>query len=516
MIDKIIRALEAVGYKGLLINKTELIAAIDGGQKSIPYTELVKYVTNEIRTLSNIDEEVNAISTPEDSVSFVMELSSFLKELNCPYRDLTKGHVSDRLQNTSDRLTVLDYLLTELMGARITQETKPEKKIELKLQETSEAADMRIILQTLRFPKPPANISIPTLFQKLVPTVGIVLQKAGVNLVGEGIFKGELSNQQWETLSKVQEDLNNEYKIRREMILTRLDVTVQSFQWSDKTKGKDELFEKLYVSKRKMLKVEPDVDLSDLLAARTDLAIIEKTSNSSVRKNTRTSLNKVIIGKVPDRGGRTSEQAPPPPEMPSWQQRSAGPAGGGGRGGGRGAGRGGGNFQRGDNSGGNQGGYSGGNQAYGGGGNSSRAYDSAGGYSIETKYGGSNNSGYNKGGHDGNRGGYSRGGNDNRSGYNSSYSDNRSDYSDSSGYRGNNSTGGYDNSNRRDSYNEQTSKRAKTYDSYQSNKTTYADQYVQESTQNQQYQSRGQHGGGRGGGRGRSNYGRGRGSNSHY
>ncbi|KAJ8965248.1 hypothetical protein NQ314_004260 [Rhamnusium bicolor] len=69
-------------------------------------------------------------------------------------------------------------------------------------------------------------------------------------------------------------------------------------EWSDRTKGKDELFENIYLEKRKSLKVDPDVDISDLLAARTDIAIIEKTSSSSVRKNTRTQLNKVIIGQV--------------------------------------------------------------------------------------------------------------------------------------------------------------------------------------------------------------------------
>lgn len=63
-------------------------------------------------------------------------------------------------------------------------------------------------------------------------------------------------------------------------------------------KGKDDMFEKLYHDKRRMLKVEPDVDLADLLAAREDLAIMEKTSSVSVRKNTRTQLNKVIIGTV--------------------------------------------------------------------------------------------------------------------------------------------------------------------------------------------------------------------------
>lgn len=44
-----------------------------------------------------------------------------------------EGHVSDRLQNVSDRLLLIDYLINELMAARILQEKKPEKKIELKI-----------------------------------------------------------------------------------------------------------------------------------------------------------------------------------------------------------------------------------------------------------------------------------------------------------------------------------------------------------------------------------------------
>lgn len=44
--------------------------------------------------------------------------------------------------------------------------------------------------------------------------------------------------------------------------------------------------------------MDPDIDLSDLLSARDDIAIIEKTSNANVRKHTQSSINKVIIGQV--------------------------------------------------------------------------------------------------------------------------------------------------------------------------------------------------------------------------
>lgn len=63
---------------------------------------------------------------------------------------------------------------------------------------------------------------------------------------------------------------------------------------------------------------------------RDSLAIIEKTSSANVRKNTKSKIQRHIIGRVPDRGGRAYEHAPPPPEMPSWQQkRASGPMGGG-------------------------------------------------------------------------------------------------------------------------------------------------------------------------------------------
>lgn len=46
------------------------------------------------------------------------------------------------------------------------------------------------------------------------------------------------------------------------------------------------------------MKVEPDVKLSDVLAARKDLAIVEKTSSASVRRKTQSDVNKVVIGMV--------------------------------------------------------------------------------------------------------------------------------------------------------------------------------------------------------------------------
>ena len=45
-----------------------------------------------------------------------------------------------------------------------------------------------------------------------------------------------LSQEQWATLDKVNEALTKDYTVRRQMLLTRCDVTVQSFRWCDRAK----------------------------------------------------------------------------------------------------------------------------------------------------------------------------------------------------------------------------------------------------------------------------------------
>lgn len=72
------------------------------------------------------------------------------------------------------------------------------------------------------------------------------------------------------------------------------------FQWSERMKGKEDQIAELFLPRRKAMSVTPNIHLSDLLAAREDIAIIEKTSSASVRKNTQSSINKIIIGRVID------------------------------------------------------------------------------------------------------------------------------------------------------------------------------------------------------------------------
>ncbi|CAG9761410.1 unnamed protein product [Ceutorhynchus assimilis] len=524
-LDAVVDLIKLIEYPAISTSE-DLHVAIEAGLKDKQYNNLIQFLTTELRALLNMDEDVNCATSLEDYTAFVMIISSFLRELNCPHESLTGGILTARLTKYSDKLLLVKYLVDQLMLARFLQEKVPEKKLELKLQETRESSDMRQILQTLRFPKPPANITSTQLFDKIVATIPLVIKKAGgVDLVGDGLFKGSLSDKQWELLKDIDSDLHKEYTLRREMMLMRLDVTIQSFQWSDKIKGKEVDFESHYFDQRRMLKPESNLDISDLFAARTDLAIHEKISSTSVRKNTKTPLNKVIIGQVPDRGGRCSELKAPPPDMPAWSGRNQ-TSGDFSRGGGRGNPRGG-RESRGGRGG---GGYEG---RGGRGGRGSGSYESRGGGSHESRssggYEGRGGSEYEGrggeyeavGGYEGRgRGGYRK----HQSGYqgrNSGITDDSQRRYGGNHYGGREESGSYDryggasysgygndsyNSTRRDSDGSiedyQQNKRPRTYDNFRSDRTTYAEQYVQENQHNQQYH--------RGGGR--DNYHRGRGN----
>ncbi|XP_022911066.1 protein FAM98A [Onthophagus taurus] len=483
-MDDLLKSLDDMGYTGELLDATLLEKALNDGPKSIEYTKLIEEITSSLRDLCKIDEQVNAISSPEDSAAFLMELSSFLKELGCPYESLTHGHITDRLSNVNECKILLEYLITELMAARIIADNKPDETISLKIKESTEALNLKKIMLRLGLPKPPANLKISNMFIRITQIIETAIKKNGADFIGKPIFNLPLSDKQWHVLEQVQKDLHVEYTIRRQMLLKRLDCTVQSFQWSDKMKGREDQITKTFNETRKQLKIEPDVHISDLLSAREDLAIIEKTSNASVRKHTKSSINKVIIGQVPDRGGRTNELAPPPPEMPSWQQRTPGPSGGAPRGGRGGGGR-------------------GRDQHHGG--MQSNDYNRGGGNDYSSQRGDYNNQ---RGG-DYNRGGRSDYNNQRGGNYNQGHNYNQGNYQSQSSYDNRPpSSSSYTSFDSAGSYGVyQDSKRPKTYDNFQTQKQGYADQYVQESQQNQQYHR----GGGRGGrgGRGRSNYNRG-------
>ncbi|XP_067847471.1 protein FAM98B [Heptranchias perlo] len=398
MEDDVLDMLDALGYSGPLIEEAALLKAVETGPSSLEFTELCVWLTSQIKMLCHLEESINATTSADDVESFLLEINGFLKEMSCPYSALLTGDFKERLKKKEDCLKLLLYLSSELQTARILHCKSPTVS---KAEDNEEVRrEIKSICTTLGLPCPVSGAADAQLFQTVEEKVKNVTSKIPKNHVGEPLLKLTLTPDHWENLLAINAALTSEYECRRRMLIKRLDVTFQSFGWSDKAKANTDNMAKVYQPKRHTLPLKSTVSLAHLLAAREDLSKIIKTSSGSLREGTSCAINKVLMGRVPDRGGRPSEIEAPPPEMPPWMKRQDG--GRGGRGGGGGGGRGGGGWGGGQGGGGGRGGGGRGGGGWGGAGGqgSGGGWGGGGGHGSGGGYGGRGGGGY------GGRGGY--------------------------------------------------------------------------------------------------------------
>lgn len=82
---------------------------------------------------------------------------------------------------------------------------------------------------------PSGRFCIPHILHKLQTKE--LVSSAPQGHIRPGLVTQPLSQEQWATLDKVNEALTKDYTVRRQMLLTRCDVTIQSFRWCDKAKA---------------------------------------------------------------------------------------------------------------------------------------------------------------------------------------------------------------------------------------------------------------------------------------
>ena len=160
------------------------------------------------------------------------------------------------------------------------------------------------------------------------------------NLVG----RSSLPEGGEEKLRRVDNCLRQEYRVRRRMLVERTLVTLQSFLMSPRLQGRPSEHAELRVilgHAQDALSADPGVRLDDVFGAtQGDISrVMERVTTGD--RVLDASVKSVVIGKVPDRGGRVTERRMD--NMPKWSKRApdqGGAGGGGGQGGGRGGKRG--------------------------------------------------------------------------------------------------------------------------------------------------------------------------------
>jgi protein FAM98B len=86
--------------------------------------------------------------------------------------------------------------------------------------------------------------------------------------MGKPLFNSMLNDDQWKKLMQINQALCDDFQMRRELLLTRLDVTVQSFKWADRLKQSNQDIANIYQQKRKALSVGPSIKIFQILSAR--------------------------------------------------------------------------------------------------------------------------------------------------------------------------------------------------------------------------------------------------------
>uniref|UniRef100_A0A8C6H7R3 Family with sequence similarity 98 member B n=1 Tax=Mus spicilegus TaxID=10103 RepID=A0A8C6H7R3_MUSSI len=232
MEGDVLDTLEALGYKGPLLEEQALSKAAEGGLSSPEFSELCIWLGSQIKSLCNLEESITSAGR-DDLESFQLEISGFLKEMACPYSVLVSGDIKERLTKKDDCLKLLLFLSTELQALQILQKKKHKNS---QLDKNSEICqEVQAVCDALGVPKSDTS-DIPLLLSQVESKVKDILSRVQKNHVGKPLLKVDLSSEQAEKLERINDALSCEYECRRRMLMKRLDVTVQSFGWSDRAK----------------------------------------------------------------------------------------------------------------------------------------------------------------------------------------------------------------------------------------------------------------------------------------
>lgn len=149
-------------------------------------------------------------------------------------------------------------------------------------------------------------------------------QSPDVAIEGQRIlpFVGSsLSPAQRQELHRINDQLRNEYQVLQVLLLRRLDVTLQTFLWSQRGQANRSAIEAQVERTRSALQHPLDRQIFEALEARESLLEIRTRTKSSLGQK-REVVQSTLIGVVSDRGGRLGGGTRSASSMPFLRPRS--------------------------------------------------------------------------------------------------------------------------------------------------------------------------------------------------
>ncbi|XP_055410308.1 protein FAM98C isoform X3 [Bubalus kerabau] len=286
----------ALGYEGCP-------GAASPGTSCPDFRALCARLAAELATLGALEREreegTQALSAgdvgPGAEEEFLRQLAGLLRELHCPDRELCGGDCAASLREPDARLRLLRFLCSEVQAARLLRlrsrlDPNPEPSCGEGAEEASGMVQELILtLQALGLPRPTRGTPACQLLRDLDAKISELLPS-----------------------------------LPPESLQPLLNHPLDAPRWAQ-----GEAMKAVLIPIREALTSESDVSIAHVLAARADLSRLVPATSKTARQGTCCAINKVLMGSVPDRGGRPNELEAP---MPSWQSRRED---GGGRKGGR-------------------------------------------------------------------------------------------------------------------------------------------------------------------------------------
>ncbi|VDO33514.1 unnamed protein product [Haemonchus placei] len=273
------------------------ISAVVNTDISKGFGQFVSLLCEELKALYKMEEAVPRLGENGDNLDFLLELSSFIAELECPHEELTCGSLEERLSTVEKRALLVNFLLNELKAARLYACNELAQPV---LEQQGD--------------------------KELTPYLTSALKAAGVPKPKDKFEPIDIIDMLHKGLV---EEVAQNCRSRSLLILKRIDVTVNSFLWCNRIKPKEAEIRELFAKRREEMSHFTPPTVADLLAASQDLLRIEQASSARLRKNTRSKIHPLALAARPtDRGGRTNEMIGEIAKEQASAQRGRGRGGG--------------------------------------------------------------------------------------------------------------------------------------------------------------------------------------------
>ncbi|KAK2500250.1 hypothetical protein MC885_017253 [Smutsia gigantea] len=313
----------ALGYEGFL-------GAAPLGTSCPDFRALCARLVAELATLGAWEREegaetLSAGDGPGEE-EFLRQVAGLLRELHCPDRALCGRDYAAALQKPGACLRLLrepgarpgggSFLCSELQAARLLRlHPRRNPRPVLPGWEGAEKGagvvwELVLTLQALGLPRPTEGTLASQLLWELHAKISELLPSLLPGSL-QPLLSHPLDTPRWEALEFLSQRLGDQYCCRRRLLLKRLDLTISAFYWSDRA-------EAVLTPIQEVLTPASDVSIAHVLAARADLSRLVPATSKSARQGTCCAINKVLMGNMPDRGGRPGELEAP---MPSWRSR---------------------------------------------------------------------------------------------------------------------------------------------------------------------------------------------------